>query len=103
MHFPTTHLSVARPRLARLPRPGGFVAALRAVAEPGSVAGGAPALHARTAQECLAALGFLPEDAVTGRFDRRTLDAVARFQAVHHLPVDGTLDVRTADELLRLA
>ena len=97
------HLSrplIAHPRPLRLPRLGGVAAALRAVAVPGSVAGGAPALHARIAQERLAAHGYLAADAVTGRYDRRTLDAVARFQAAYLLPVDGQLDARTADALL---
>src|SRR5688572_15157257 len=99
----TMHLSrplIALPRPLRLPRFGGAAAALRAVAVPGSVAGGAPALHARIAQERLAAHGYLTADAVTGRYDRRTLDAVARFQAAYLLPVDGQLDARTADALL---
>ncbi|MDA0182212.1 peptidoglycan-binding protein [Solirubrobacter phytolaccae] len=99
MHL--TRPLIARPRPLRLPRLDGAAAALRAVAVPGSVAGGAPALHARTAQERLAAHGFLPVDAVTGRYDRRTLDALARFQAAHLLPVDGQLDPRTADALLQ--
>lgn len=100
----TMHLSrplIARPHPLRLPRVGaGAVAALRAVAVPGSVPGGAPALHARVAQERLAAHGYLPAEAVTGRYDRRTLDAIARFQAAFLLPVDGQLDARTADALL---
>jgi peptidoglycan hydrolase-like protein with peptidoglycan-binding domain len=102
----TMHLSlplIARPRAPRLPRTDGAVAALRAVAVPGSVRGGAPALHARVAQERLAALGLLEAEAVTGRWDRRTLDAVARFQAAHALPVDGQLDARTADALIAAA
>jgi peptidoglycan hydrolase-like protein with peptidoglycan-binding domain len=60
-----------------------------------------PALHPRVVQECLHALGHLDE--VTGRFDRRTLDAVARFQAAAGLPVDGVPDADTADALLRAA
>jgi peptidoglycan hydrolase-like protein with peptidoglycan-binding domain len=70
---------------------------------PGGAAasGGAPALPARTVQEQLVALGRLPADAVTGRYDRPTLDAVARFQAALGLPVDGVPDARTADELLK--
>ena len=98
MHL--TRPLIARPRPLRLPRLGGVTAALRAVAVPGSVAGGAPALHARVAQERRVAHGLLPADAVTGRYDRRTLDAVARFQAAYLLPVDGQLDARTADALL---
>ncbi len=73
---------------------------MRAVAVPGSVPGGAPALRARVVQERLVAHGLLPADAVTSRYDRRTLDAVARFQAQRHLPVDGVPDARTADVLL---
>src|SRR5262245_47902585 len=46
---------------------------------------GVAALRARTVQERLVAHGFLAGDAVTGRFDRHTLDAVARFQAAHGL------------------
>jgi peptidoglycan hydrolase-like protein with peptidoglycan-binding domain len=69
---------------------------------PGGAAahGGAPALHAGETQEHLIALGRLPSDARTGRYDRRTLDAVARFQAAHGLPVDGIPDGATADALL---
>jgi murein L,D-transpeptidase YcbB/YkuD len=93
------HPLVFRPRLPRL-RLGGLSAAAHAVLQPGAVPGGAPALHARDAQERLVVHGVLPAEAVTGRFDRRTLDAVARFQAVHGLPVDGMLDARTADALL---
>jgi peptidoglycan hydrolase-like protein with peptidoglycan-binding domain len=66
-----------------------------------AVSGGAPALPARTVQEQLVALGRLPADAITGRYDQRTLDAVARFQAALGLAVDGVPDARTADELLR--
>jgi peptidoglycan hydrolase-like protein with peptidoglycan-binding domain len=60
-----------------------------------------PALHPREVQELLCALGQL--EVVTGRFDRRTLDAVARFQAGAGLPVDGVPDARTADALLKAA
>lgn len=94
------HPLVFRPRAPRLPRLRGFAAATRAVLIPGSERGGAPALHARIAQERLVAHGLLSADAVTGRFDRATLDAIARFQAQHRLPVDGMLDARTADALL---
>jgi peptidoglycan hydrolase-like protein with peptidoglycan-binding domain len=80
-------------------------AVLGAAFAPGgaALAGGVPALEARPVQEWLAALGHLPGDAVTGRYDRRTLDAVARFQAAQGLPVDGVPDARTADALLRAA
>ena len=67
----------------------------------GAAAHGTPALQAREAQERLLALGLLPEDALSGRYDRRTLDAVARFQAARGLPVDGIPDAATADALLR--
>jgi peptidoglycan hydrolase-like protein with peptidoglycan-binding domain len=90
------HPLVFAPRLPRF----GLGAALRAVAVPGSVDGGAPALPARVVQARLVAHGLLPADAVTGRYDRRTLDAVARFQARRHLPVDGIPAARTADVLL---
>src|SRR6476620_7832587 len=94
------HPLVFRPRALRLPGLHGFGAAARAVAVPGSVAGGAPALYARVAQERLVAHGYLSSEAVTGRYDRATLDAVARFQAEQQLPVDGVPDARTADALL---
>ena len=92
------------PPLRRLPRSRPRVLAIasamvESVFAPGS--GGAPALPARTVQERLVALGRLPEDAITGRYDRPTLDAVARFQAALGLEVDGVPDARTADELLK--
>jgi peptidoglycan hydrolase-like protein with peptidoglycan-binding domain len=70
---------------------------------PGGAAthGGAPALQAGETQERLIALGLLPSDARSGRYDRRTMDAVARFQAAHGLPVDGFPDAATADALLK--
>jgi len=94
------HPLVFRPRAPRLPRLQGLGAVARAVIVPGAVAGGAPALHARVAQERLVAHGLLSEAAVTGRYDRATLDAVARFQAKHQLPADGVPDAATADTLL---
>ena len=94
------HPLVFRPRAPRLPRLHGIGAAARAVIVPGAVAGGAPALHARVAQERLVAHGYPRGEAVTGRYDRATLDAVARFQAEQQLPVDGVPDARTADALL---
>jgi murein L,D-transpeptidase YcbB/YkuD len=63
-------------------------------------AGIVPALPARTVQERLVALGRFPAEAVTGRYDRPTLDAVARFQAERGLRVDGVPGWRTADALL---
>ena len=104
----TSHPLTFRP--ARLHRPSRprrkLFATLAAVAEsafsPGGAAahGGAPALPAGETQEHLIALGLLPADARTGRYDRPTLDAVARFQASHGLPVDGIPDAATADALL---
>jgi peptidoglycan hydrolase-like protein with peptidoglycan-binding domain len=93
------------PPLPRLPRSRPRVLAIatamvESVLVPGS-GGGAPALPARTVQEQLVVLGRLPAEAVTGRYDRRTLDAVARFQATLGLEVDGVPDARTADELLK--
>jgi peptidoglycan hydrolase-like protein with peptidoglycan-binding domain len=69
---------------------------------PGGAAahGGAPALQAGETQEHLIALGLLSLDARTGRYDRATMDAVARFQAAQGLPVDGIPDEATADALL---
>jgi peptidoglycan hydrolase-like protein with peptidoglycan-binding domain len=92
------------PHSRRRPRALAIAAAVAgSVLAPGAAAesGGVPALPARTVQERLVALGRLPADAVTGRYDRRTLDAVARFQAALGLPVDGVPGARTADELLR--
>jgi peptidoglycan hydrolase-like protein with peptidoglycan-binding domain len=96
------------PPLPRLPRSRPRVLAIatamvESLFEPGGAAGagGAPALPARTVQEHLVALGRLPADAITGLYDRRTLDAVARFQASLGLDVDGVPDARTADELLK--
>jgi len=91
-------LPLVTPEIRRPRWPAALTAAARAVLVPGEA--GTPALHARTVQERLVALGRLPQDAVSGRFDRRTLDAVARFQADHRLPVDGIPDAKTADLLL---
>jgi peptidoglycan hydrolase-like protein with peptidoglycan-binding domain len=68
---------------------------------PGGAAahGAAPALPARETQGRLLALGLLGADALSGRYDRTTLNAVARFQASHGLPVDGIPDAVTADLL----
>ncbi len=59
-----------------------------------------PALHAPEVQERLARLGLLEDEARTGRYDRATSDAVARFQARAGLPVDGVPAQPTADRLL---
>jgi murein L,D-transpeptidase YcbB/YkuD len=66
----------------------------------GAVADAIPALPARQVQERLVSLDLLPADAVSGRFDRPTADAVARFQARVGLPVDGVPGRRTSDLLL---
>jgi peptidoglycan hydrolase-like protein with peptidoglycan-binding domain len=104
----SSHPFTARPApLHRPTRPRRrFLAALSAVAgsalSPGGATahGGAPALRARDVQERLVALGHLPADALSGHYDRRTLDAVARFQASRGLTVDGIPDAATADALL---
>src|SRR4051812_37154342 len=83
-----------------------LLATLAAIADsafsPGGAAahGAAPALPARETQEHLVALGFLSAAELSGRYDRPTMDAVARFQARHGLPVDGIPDEATADALL---
>jgi murein L,D-transpeptidase YcbB/YkuD len=59
-----------------------------------------PALHAPDVQERLSRLGLLEDEARTGRYDRATSDAVARFQARAGRPVDGVPAQRTADRLL---
>jgi hypothetical protein len=80
----------------------GLLAVVGALFVPGGAAavGAAPALPALEVQQRLAALGLLPRDAVSGRFDRRTANAVARFQARAGLRVDGVPGGRTADLLL---
>jgi murein L,D-transpeptidase YcbB/YkuD len=83
-----------------------FLATIAAIVDSafspgGAAAHGTPALQAREAQERLLALGLLPAEALSGRYDRATMDAVARFQATHGLPVDGVPDAATADALLR--
>src|SRR3954467_5786971 len=111
MRHLTSHPFSARPAPAHRPaRPRRkLLAALGAVAgsalSPGAAAahGGAPALQAGETQEHLIALGHLPADARTGRYDRPTRDACARFQASQGLQVDGIPDAATADALLELA
>ena len=51
----------------------------------------------------LMAEGRSAEAALSGRYDRPTMDALARFQASQGLPVDGFPDAATADALLRAA
>jgi peptidoglycan hydrolase-like protein with peptidoglycan-binding domain len=93
------HRGPTRPRRKLL---GTLAAVAGSAFSPGGAAahGGAPALQAGETQERLIALGLLPADARSGRYDRRTLDAVARFQASRGLPVDGLPDAATADALL---
>ena len=58
------------------------LAASGALLMPGAArAAVSPALPAGMVQERLVRLGLLPDEARSGRFDRRTADAVARFQA----------------------
>jgi peptidoglycan hydrolase-like protein with peptidoglycan-binding domain len=104
---PATHSLTYSPPASRRPRPRRKALAIAAALAgslfaPGgaAAAGGAPALQARTVQEHLVARGYLPAEAVTGVYDRATLDAVARFQASLGLPGDGVPDERTADALL---
>ena len=59
-----------------------------------------PALPAPEVQERLVRLGLLSDEARTGRYDRATTDAVARYQARAGLPVNGVPAQRTADALL---
>jgi murein L,D-transpeptidase YcbB/YkuD len=59
-----------------------------------------PALRAPEVQERLMRLGLLEDEARTGRYDRATSDAVARFQARAGHPLDGVPAQRTADRLL---
>ncbi|MDA0159008.1 peptidoglycan-binding protein [Solirubrobacter ginsenosidimutans] len=89
-----------RPRRKALAIAAALAGSLLAPGGAAAAAGGAPALQARTVQEHLVALGYLPAEAVSGVYDRPTLDAVARFQASQGLPVDGVPDERTADALL---
>ncbi|MEA2172091.1 MAG: putative peptidoglycan binding domain [Solirubrobacteraceae bacterium] len=61
-----------------------------------------PALPVRRVQELLVAHDMLAAADVTGRFDRRTCDAVARFQARYGLVVDGVPGTATSDVLLAI-
>jgi peptidoglycan hydrolase-like protein with peptidoglycan-binding domain len=95
------HRGPSRPRRKLLAT---LVALADSAFSPGGAAahGAAPALPARETQERLLALGLLPADALSGRYDRPTMDAIARFQASRGLPVDGIPDATTADALLSL-
>ena len=97
---PASRRDPRRPRRRALAIAAALAGSLLAPGGAAAAAGGAPALQARTVQEHLVALGHLPAGAVTGVYDRPTLDAVARFQASLGLPVDGVPDERTADALL---
>ena len=81
------------------PRRGALSTLIAALFE-GAVADAIPALPARQVQERLVVLGLLASDAVSGRFDPPTADAVARFHARVGLPVDGVPGRRTSDLLL---
>jgi murein L,D-transpeptidase YcbB/YkuD len=84
------HASPTLPAVRRAPHP----------AAPGLLHRLVPALPARRVQELLVAHDLLDPAAVTGRYDRATLDAVARFQARCGLVVDGMPGTVTADALL---
>jgi murein L,D-transpeptidase YcbB/YkuD len=81
------------------PRRGALSSLIGALLD-GAVADAIPALPAHVVQARLVALGLLPADAVSGRFDRPTADAVARFQARVGLPADGVPGRSTSDLLL---
>jgi lipoprotein-anchoring transpeptidase ErfK/SrfK len=53
----------------------------------------------RAVQTSLAALGYLPPDAVTGTYDYRTQQAVTAFQAWEGLARDGVVGSQTAKRL----
>ena len=62
-----------------------------------------PALPARTVQLLLAAIGILAPDAVSGRFDPATADALRHFQEAAGLEPNGVPGRATADALLARA
>lgn len=68
-----------------------------------TVVTGRPALPARIIQQHLAALGEIPWEAVSGRYDGATTAAIARVQRRWALPVHGIADRATADALLTAA
>jgi len=94
----TTH-AAPLPAVRRPSRPRTGLRALL-----GGLAGGparvAPALPAQRVQALLLAHGLLDARDLSGRYDRATCDAVARFQAAHGLVVDGIPGRATADALL---
>jgi murein L,D-transpeptidase YcbB/YkuD len=97
-----TALRGRRPRPRRRLR---ATALLASVLVPGgaAAAGVAPALRAAEVQGHLVALGLLRPEAASGRYDRPTANAVARFQATAGLHVDGVAGAATADALLARA
>jgi len=66
--------------------------------EPPAVKSPAPA-DPRAVQTSLAALGYLPPEAVTGAFDYRTQQAVLAFQAWEGLARDGVVGPQTSKRL----
>jgi lipoprotein-anchoring transpeptidase ErfK/SrfK len=78
--------------LASAPFTGG------AVAPPATSASRAPA-DARSVQQRLVALRYLPADAVTGRWDYRTTQALMAFQAWQGLDRDGVAGPQTRETL----
>jgi len=57
----------------------------------------------RAVQTSLAALGYLPQDAVTGVYDYRTMQAVIAFQAWEGLQRDGVVGPQTSKRLATAA
>ena len=57
----------------------------------------------RAVQTSLAALGYLPQDAITGVFDYRTMQAVIAFQAWEGLQRDGVVGPQTSKRLATAA
>jgi lipoprotein-anchoring transpeptidase ErfK/SrfK len=66
--------------------------------EPPEVKSPAPA-DPRTVQTKLAALGYLPQDAINGTYDYRTMQAVLAFQAWEGLQRDGVVGPQTTKRL----
>jgi hypothetical protein len=70
--------------------------------EPPAVKAPAPA-DPRAVQTSLAALGYLPQGAITGVYDYRTMQAVLAFQAWEGLSRDGVVGPQTSKRLGRAA
>ncbi|WP_210494340.1 peptidoglycan-binding domain-containing protein [Patulibacter sp. SYSU D01012] len=102
--IPTTHLgrhgwSAPLPR-PREPRRALWRALVDALVPGEAAADVVPALQAADAQALLVRAGELDDRHATARWDRPTVDAVARFQRHRGLPCTGVADRRTADALL---